>query len=109
MAEELEQVAIEEGRELSFRALTHGGFSAGHAHAIADSVIRAQRDECHSHGLYRVAGCIRAVREGKVDPVAVPVIDDAAPGIVLVDAQSGISLLGFNEGLPRLAEKARRQ
>jgi LDH2 family malate/lactate/ureidoglycolate dehydrogenase len=71
--------------------------------------VAAQRDECYSHGLYRLLGCVRTIKAGKIDPNAVPVVDDAAPGIVRVDANLGYSLLAFETGLPKLVSKTRQQ
>jgi LDH2 family malate/lactate/ureidoglycolate dehydrogenase len=52
---------------------------------------------------------VRSVRSGKVDPRAEPTLRDVSPGVLAVDAHYGFSLLAFETGLPRLAEKARTQ
>ncbi len=109
MSQDFTHISEKEARELSLRILSAAGFSAGHAEAITNSVVAAQRDECHSHGLYRLLGCVRTLRQGKASPDAVPVVDDTAPGIVRVDANYGFSLLGFNEGLPKLVSKTKQQ
>ena len=83
--------------------------SDAHASAMARVIVQGQRDECHSHGLYRLLGCVRSVRSGKVDPRAEPTLRDVAPGVLAVDAHYGYSLLAFETGLPVLAEKARTQ
>ncbi|MBB4122548.1 Ldh family oxidoreductase [Martelella radicis] len=83
------------------------GFAPDHARAITASVVRAQGDECHSHGLYRLLSCAELAEKGKVDPEATPLIDDRAPAIVKVDACRGVSLTAFAAGLPLLVEKAK--
>ncbi len=102
-------LSLDEVHELSRRVLTHHGLSAAHADALARVLTQGQRDECHSHGIYRLLGCVRSVRTGKVDPQAPTTLTDVAPGIVKVDAHRGFSLLAFETGLPVLAEKARQQ
>jgi delta1-piperideine-2-carboxylate reductase len=94
---------------LAREVLVRHGASAPHADAIARVIVQGQRDECQSHGLYRLLGCVRSLRSGKVDPRAEPTLRDIAPGVLAVDAHYGFSLLAFETGLPRLAEKARSQ
>lgn len=101
------RLSLDEAWCLGIDVLEYNGFSADHAAAITRSVVAAQRDECHSHGLYRLLDCVRTVRHGGVDPQAVPVVRDQAPGVVNVDAQGGCSLLGFERGREPLADKAR--
>ncbi|MET3600754.1 Ldh family oxidoreductase [Martelella mangrovi] len=107
MSEDLATISIDEARSLGQRLLLAAGYSQPHARTITDWVVRAQIDECHSHGLYRLISCCELIERGKVDPVATPHVEDRAPAIVRVDACKGISLQAFEAGLPVLAEKAR--
>jgi len=102
-------LSLDELFSLAHKVLTRHGVSDDHARAIARVIVQGQRDECHSHGIYRLIGCVRSVKSGKVDPRAVPTLRDVAPGVLAVDAQRGFSLLAFETGLPVLAEKARAQ
>lgn len=108
MAEDFALISPEDASELGLGLLQAAGYSAEHAKAITASVVGAQADECHSHGLYRILSCIDLLEKGKVDPKAEPVIEDKAPSIVRADARGGISLLAFEAALPMLAEKARK-
>lgn len=101
-------LSLDEVRRISIAVLKAGGLSQEHAEAIAAVVYAGQRDECHSHGMYRLLGCVRSVKEGKVDPHAVPDVVDHAPAIVRVDAHYGFSPLAFERGRPLLVEKARK-
>nr|BFD40193.1 Ldh family oxidoreductase [Pseudomonas sp. FFPRI_1] len=102
-------LSLDEVQALSFQVLTRHGLSEAHSRAIAEVITQGQRDECHSHGVYRLLGCVRSVREGKIDPRAEPSLRHISPGVLEVDAHYGYSLLGFHNGLPLLAEKARSQ
>ncbi|PXW17542.1 Ldh family oxidoreductase [Paraburkholderia caballeronis] len=102
-------LSLDELFSLSRDVLMRHGASPAHADAISRVIVQGQRDECHSHGLYRLLGCVRSIRSGKVDPRAEPTLRDLAPGVLSVDANYGFSLLAFETGLPRLAEKARSQ
>ncbi len=108
MADDTVHLTLAEADDLSYRILTGAGLSAAHARAITDIVVAGQRDECHSHGLYRVLSVMKTMEAGKVDPKAEPVLTDAAPGVVKVDARYGFSLLAFQMGLPVLIEKAKK-
>jgi LDH2 family malate/lactate/ureidoglycolate dehydrogenase len=107
MSEEV-TLPLDEVTQISIDVLKAGGLSDEHAHAIASVVYAGQRDECHSHGMYRLLGCMRSVREGRVNPNAVPDVVDHAPAVVRVDAHFGFSPLAFERGKPLLVEKARR-
>jgi len=102
-------MTLEEVHALAVSALLANGMSQAHAQAIAEVITQGQRDECHSHGLYRVLVCVRSLRSGKVDPAVLPTVHDMGPSIVKVDAHQGYSLLSFQTGLPVLVEKARKQ
>jgi LDH2 family malate/lactate/ureidoglycolate dehydrogenase len=93
---------------LARRVLANNGFEAAHVEAIADLLVRAQQDECHSHGLYRLLGMCAARNDGLAAADAQPVVADQAPAVVRVDAKRGFSPLAFERGLPTLIEKARR-
>ncbi|AIO68552.1 Ldh family oxidoreductase [Burkholderia pseudomallei] len=99
---------LDDVHALALRVLTRHGLSGAHAQAIANVVTQGQRDECHSHGVYRLLVCVRSLRLGKVDPQAVPTLRRLSSSIVSVDAHRGFSLLAFETGLPVLVEMARR-
>jgi delta1-piperideine-2-carboxylate reductase len=94
--------------DLTQGILRQYGLAPAHVTALKDLIIAAERDECASHGVYRLAGLVRTMQSGKVNLDANPVVavDDTA--IVRVDADRGFSPLAFNLGRPHLADKARK-
>ncbi|ESQ94016.1 Ldh family oxidoreductase [Asticcacaulis benevestitus] len=102
-------LSLDDAWSLSVRILESNGFSPDHARAIARTIWQGQRDECHSHGLYRLLVCTHTLKTGKVSANAVPELTDAAPGLVRVDARGAYSLLAYDTGRPVLIEKARKQ
>ena len=100
-------LTLQQAEQLSLDILTRNGFSDAHAAAITRSVLAAQRDECHSHGLYRILNCVEAARLNAIDPRAEPEIIDQAPAVVRINAHQGCSLLSMEQGLPLLVKKAR--
>ncbi|KGH08027.1 hypothetical protein P608_19420 [Comamonas thiooxydans] len=100
-------LTLDEVHNLAYRVFTHLGLSAEHAQAIARVITAGERDECHSHGMYRVLSCARTLQHGAVVRDAIPIISDRGPGVVAVDAQRGFSQLAFEVGSKVLLEKVR--
>ena len=94
--------------EIAHRTLTRLGLSEPHVQAIARVIVAGQRDACQSHGIYRLLSCADAVRAGKVQRNAEPVVVANASPIVQVDAQLGFSPLAFERGLPELVAATER-
>lgn len=101
------RLSVRELEDLSRDILLRHGFNIDHAQAITDTVVAGQRDECHSHGLYRLLGIVETLKAGKVSPDATPNVVDQAPSIIKVDACGGFSQLAFEAGLPILVQKTR--
>ncbi|MCS4503365.1 Ldh family oxidoreductase [Arhodomonas aquaeolei] len=83
------------------------GFSADHADALSRVLVAGERDGCKSHGIYRVEGCLRTLKRGKVVADAVPVVSADDSAIVRVNAAGGFSNAAFEAGLPKLVERTR--
>jgi LDH2 family malate/lactate/ureidoglycolate dehydrogenase len=107
-ADDLVLLSVDEVFDLSLRVLEGAGLGRPHAEAVARTLAASQRDECHSHGLHRLPGCVMTVTADKFVTDAEPKVMDAAPALVRVDAGYGYSLLAFEFGLPLLVEKARK-
>ncbi|AOE85897.1 Ldh family oxidoreductase [Pseudomonas sp. TCU-HL1] len=100
------RLTLAEVRDIAERVLLKHGFSDLQAKAVAETMVCGERDECRSHGIYRLLVCIATLSAGKVNPTAVPVVYSQAPGIVRVDADGGFSQLAFQSGLEALKQKA---
>lgn len=105
----MHRMSLEEAEVLAKAVLNAQGFNQEQTHALSQAVIAGQRDECHSHGLYRLLNCVKTLAAGKVVANAQPEVHDHAPGIVRVDAKGGFSQLAFEAGLPILTAKTREQ
>ena len=102
-------LTLAEVHSLATRVLLHAGASADQARAVADTVTNAERDECKSHGLFRIPGYVKSILSGKVNGHAVPQVQDRAPSVVHVDAQMGFAPLALEVGAAALEKKARSQ
>ena len=65
------------------------GLSTLHADALGRVIAAGERDACKSHGIYRIEGCLRTIKAGKVNPTAQPELTTDDSAIVRVDAQGG--------------------
>ena len=101
------QMTPEDLQHLAEEVLAAQGFSQPQGAAIAAMMVAGQRDDCASHGIYRLLGIVKTLKAGKVVPDAEPRVEDVAPAIVRVDAGGGFSPLAFETGLPLLDAKAR--
>jgi delta1-piperideine-2-carboxylate reductase len=69
----------------------------------------SERDGSLSHGLLRLPGYVATLKSGWVDGRAVPVVIDAAPGLVATDAADGFAQPALHASAPLLRDKARHQ
>ncbi|WP_028238768.1 Ldh family oxidoreductase [Stutzerimonas azotifigens] len=103
------RLSLQDVRDLAQRVLRRHGFSEPYVQAIAETMVAGERDECASHGIYRLLGCIATLKAGKVSADAEPQVVDQAPSVVRVDAGGGFAQVPFRAGLPLLVKKARQQ
>ncbi len=101
-------LSLSEVHDLAMQVLTHNGLSRVHAEAVARVIVAGERDECHSHGVFRLLMCTRSLQGGMVSCHAEPTVIDRSVAIVAVDAKLGFSQLAFELGSQRLVEKVRR-
>lgn len=106
---EMVHLTLDQVHSLATANLVKSGASAEQARSIADTVTNAERDECKSHGLFRIPGFCASLDSGKVSGNAVPKLNDLAPGVVHVDANNGFAPLALEAGTIVLADKARSQ
>ena len=83
------------------------GLGAAQAGAVARVIAAGERDGCTSHGVYRIEGCLRTIKSGKVVLDAAPVATMDGSAIVRVAAEGGFSPPAFEAGLSALVERAR--
>lgn len=100
-------LSVPELEALVTEILQRGGLAPRHAEALGRVITAGERDACKSHGIYRIEGCLRTVKAGKVDREAVPEVigDDSA--VVRVKAGGAFSLAALEAGLPVLERQAR--
>ena len=101
-------LTLSEVEDLCRNALLASGLNPAATDAVTDVVTTAERDGCHSHGLFRVPGYCEALLRGTVDGAVQPTVHDAAPGVVRVDAGGGYAPPAILAGRDLAIRKARR-
>lgn len=86
---------------------TRCGLNRQSANAVAHVIVAAERDNCKSHGIYRIEGCLRVLAAGKVSPDAVPQLHDTGKAVIEVDALGGFAPAAFETGVGPLAVRAK--
>ncbi|WP_128254315.1 Ldh family oxidoreductase [Falsirhodobacter deserti] len=85
----------------------NAGLSERQAAATARVIALAEQDDCTSHGVYRLAGCLRTIKAGMVKSQAEPVLTDDGSAVLRIEAGGGFSCGGFDLAAPVLAERAK--
>jgi LDH2 family malate/lactate/ureidoglycolate dehydrogenase len=99
-------LSLEEIHNIASTVLLAKGFSGEQARSIADTVTAAERDGCRSHGLFRIAFYVAALKNSRANAQAEPVLEVSDSAVVHVDAMNGFCPLALQCGLPALTDKA---
>jgi len=100
-------LSLEAVHQIAYDALSKNGCNHENAIAVADTITSAERDLCHSHGLFRLPGYITSLKSGKVKGDASPTIEKLSPGVIRVDGDNGYAPLALKATLDPLAECTR--
>ena len=103
------KIPVEELRSLVQQVLVRQGMVPAPAPLVAATIVAAERDGSRSHGLQRLSGYLSSLRCGWVDGAAEPVLEEAAPGLLKVDARNGFAQVALADAAPRLCTMAARQ
>lgn len=93
--------------DLALKLLLQNGLSQLQAEPVAQAIMAGERDECHSHGLYRLPGCVETILSKNFNRNAEPELRDTSLAVTHIDAKFGYSLPAFELGLPHLERKAK--
>lgn len=103
------QMTSEQLAQLLFQALTHVGFSDAHATSLTGQTVLAEELGQSNVGAAHVFDYVNGVRDGRIDPVAVPCVSRPAPTQFLVDAGGGLPQTGFDLVFDDLIDVAGQQ
>lgn len=102
-------MTLEEADALVMRVLKSNGCDDANARAVTDTMMIAEQDICHSHGVFRLPGYVASLRSGKVKGDANPTVERIAPSVVRVTGDGGFAPLALQRGRQPLIDLAREQ
>jgi len=102
------ELTLNEIHDLARNALLRAGSSDEMAAAVADTVMRAERDGSLSHGLFRVPGYVASLQSGKVNANANPRVETVTPVMIRCDADNAYAPLAHTRCLEPLIAAARQ-
>ena len=100
-------LTLDEIYTLAQTALLNAGSSEEMAGIVADTVMRAERDGSHSHGLFRIPGYVASLISGKVNANANPKVENITPVMIRCDADNGYAPLAHARCLGHLVDAAK--
>lgn len=100
-------LTLDEIFSLAQTALLNAGSSEEMANIVADTVMRAERDGSHSHGLFRIPGYVASLVSGKVNANADPKVENVTPVLIRCDADNGYAPLAHARCLDKMADAAK--
>ena len=100
------KIAVAKLQSLVGQVLVHHGVAPARAPLLATTVVAAERDGSRSHGLQRLAGYVSSLSSGWVDGAAEPIVHEAGPSLLKVDARNGFAQVALAEAMPRLRAMA---
>jgi delta1-piperideine-2-carboxylate reductase len=100
-------LSLEEIEMLATRVFERNGCDAENTSALVRTVVTAERDGSHSHGLFRVPGYVASLRSGKVNGTAMPRVSHKTPAVVSVHGDDGYAPLAIERGVPKLIQAAK--
>lgn len=89
------KLSLEQVHQLAYDTLSSNGCNDENATAIADTITSAERDLCHSHGLFRLPGYAASLKSGKVNGNASPTVEKLAPSVLRTDGDDGYAPLAL--------------
>ncbi|MEM9139858.1 MAG: Ldh family oxidoreductase [Pseudomonadota bacterium] len=100
-------LTLDETHALAMQALEANGCDQPNAKAVADNVTAAERDGCKSHGLFRIPGYVKSLKNGKINGQAKPSVSRLGPCIIQIEGDRGPAPLAQEVGRAPLIEAAR--
>ena len=102
-------MTFEDLTRLIERVFIRHGLDDRGARIVAEVVAAAERDGSRSHGLSRMAGYVSTLKSGWINLSAKPQVTDAAPSLVLTDADNGYAQIALADCRSLLLDKIRKQ
>ena len=98
----------EQLQDLGMAVFREAGVPKESSASVVEALVRAELDGLPSHGFSRIPFYVDQALSGKVKARAIPLVRQAAPAAVLVDAGNGFAFPAILAGLEKAIPLARR-
>jgi (2R)-3-sulfolactate dehydrogenase (NADP+) len=98
-------LSLAEATELAARALSAAGARAEAAQSLAKAIVSAEAHGRSSVGFSHLLDYLKALREGRIDGDAEPLLTSPAPAAIHCDAKGGIAQFGFDRAFDGLRDR----
>jgi len=102
-------LSLDDVHDLATSCLKTNGCDDENAGAIADTITAAERDGAASHGLFRLPGYVAALKSGKVNGAARPVMKTLSPGVLQMNGDGGFAPYAHQQSRDEFSACARKQ
>ena len=93
--------------DLAKKTLLANGCDEENASILSDTIMRAERDGSHSHGLFRLPAYVAALKSKKVNGKARPEFKKISPSVIKVLGNNAFAPMVLKIGLPELIKLAK--
>ena len=100
-------ISLNEIYNLAKKTLLTNGCDDENASILSDTIMRAERDGSHSHGLFRLPSYIAALKSKKVNGKAKPEIKKISSSVIKVLGNNAFAPMVLKVGLPELIRSAK--
>jgi len=100
-------LTLDEIYDLAKKTLLFNGCDEENASILADTIMRAERDGSHSHGLFRLPAYVAALKSKKVNGKARPEVKKILPSVIKVLGNNAFAPMVLKVGLPELIKLAK--
>ncbi len=101
-------LSLDEIHDLANSCLIDNGADDMNAAALADTIMKAERDGSHAHGLFRLPAYVASLRSGKVNGKARPKATAVTASVISLHGDNGYAPLAHQVGIPVLAEATKK-
>jgi len=98
---------LDEIYDLAKKTLISNGCDEENASILSDTIMRAERDGSHSHGLFRLPAYVAALKSKKVNGKARPEIKKISSSVIKVLGNNAFAPMVLKVGLPELIKLAK--
>ena len=100
-------LSLDEIYDLAKKTLISNGCDEENASILSDTIMRAERDGSHSHGLFRLPAYVAALKSKKVNGKARPEVKKISPSVIKVLGNNAFAPMVLKVSLPVLIKLAK--